>query len=375
MMTHQSMQTSEVRGQRSAVTLASSPRIHRIVNAHRAFSLVEVLLAIFILGVGVISIAALFPAGIAQQRMSADDITGPTVANNALAIIRSKLSPDDFGVWPNPPLTGVPGVTGDTLWLRPAFTFGAQPSESEINIFLDGDTATEINFYNTMKYPNGMPDIRFNQGERYYPMTPLKNRGDSTQGFADGVNSKPQYVWDCMFRKFQGKVLVAIFVYRVNLPGGGSATYRPAAAQAPLHTLPPVPVNYVLAGTPAVPPTPGNPGSPGHGGAPWPVGVSVVTGSTQAGPYNPDRPEEAWEEPRQWILDQNNNIHRIVGNFREGADLRVEFARAIPRMAAIASTIPAGNLPAGSVNRIWYMPLRDQNGVSITPVYLTVKEL
>ena len=37
-------------------------------------------MAIFILGIGIISIAALFPAGIAQQRRSLDDVTGPVVA-------------------------------------------------------------------------------------------------------------------------------------------------------------------------------------------------------------------------------------------------------------------------------------------------------
>ena len=35
------------------------------------FSLIELLLAIFILGVGVISVAAVFPAGIIQQRRRA----------------------------------------------------------------------------------------------------------------------------------------------------------------------------------------------------------------------------------------------------------------------------------------------------------------
>ncbi|MCH7879412.1 MAG: hypothetical protein IH914_08890, partial [candidate division Zixibacteria bacterium] len=47
------------------------------------FSLVEVLLAIFILGLGIISIVSLFPAGIAQQRQSVDDIIGPIVPQNA----------------------------------------------------------------------------------------------------------------------------------------------------------------------------------------------------------------------------------------------------------------------------------------------------
>src|SRR5262245_25735142 len=76
-----------------AASFASSRRGIR----RRAFSLIEVLLAIFILGVGVISIAALFPAGIAQQRQSVDDIMGPTVANNALSILRNKIRPEDFG--------------------------------------------------------------------------------------------------------------------------------------------------------------------------------------------------------------------------------------------------------------------------------------
>ena len=65
---------------------------------HQAgFSLVEVLLAIFIMGLGVIAVAALFPAGIAQQRRSADDIIGPIVANNALAVLRTRLRAEDFG--------------------------------------------------------------------------------------------------------------------------------------------------------------------------------------------------------------------------------------------------------------------------------------
>ena len=62
------------------------------------FSLVEVLLAIFILGIGIISVVSLFPAGIAQQRQSVDDIIGPTVAQNAIATIRTRVRPEDFGI-------------------------------------------------------------------------------------------------------------------------------------------------------------------------------------------------------------------------------------------------------------------------------------
>lgn len=61
--------------------------------AHRTagFSLVEMLLAVFILGIGVISISALFPAGIALQRQATDDTVGPIVAKNALATDRKSV--------------------------------------------------------------------------------------------------------------------------------------------------------------------------------------------------------------------------------------------------------------------------------------------
>src|SRR5215510_7534796 len=84
-------------------------RRHESTKAQRGrsgFSLIAVLLAVLILGVGVISSAALFPAGIVQQRLSVDDGMGPRVANNALSILRSKLKQDDFGYFftaPVPP--------------------------------------------------------------------------------------------------------------------------------------------------------------------------------------------------------------------------------------------------------------------------------
>ena len=67
------------------------------ISTRRGFSLIEVLLAIFILGIGIISIGAIFPAGIVQQRQSLDDALGPVVADNALASLRAKLSQNDFG--------------------------------------------------------------------------------------------------------------------------------------------------------------------------------------------------------------------------------------------------------------------------------------
>ena len=57
----------------------------------RAFSLIELLLSVFILAIGIISVSALFPAGIAQQQQTADDQLGPVVAEQALGLLRSRV--------------------------------------------------------------------------------------------------------------------------------------------------------------------------------------------------------------------------------------------------------------------------------------------
>jgi hypothetical protein len=72
--------------------------------------------------------------------------------------------------------------------------------------------------YNPRLYST-TPKFLFTRGERYYPM--MAQNGALDQG-------RPQYVWDCMFRRFQGKILVAIFVYRVTIPGGGNVLYSVA---------------------------------------------------------------------------------------------------------------------------------------------------
>jgi prepilin-type N-terminal cleavage/methylation domain-containing protein len=370
----------------------------------RAFSLIEVLLAIFILGIGVISIAALFPAGIAQQRASVDDILGPTVANNAISLLRMKLKPEDFGSFEDFGVAPVDipryTIPGDFAWMRPAFSFsaGSGPVDERgaINIFSGGAwDATE----RSGGYPGSSPSlvgIPFNralygsaprvivtQNERYYP--------SATQNGTLDV-AKPQYVWDCMFRRFQGKILVAIFVYRVTQPGGGGPLY--ITQPNPNNNRPPLPIWLDLT-DPLVQANscangPWHPGGPDYDvftNAP-PDGAnpieqnSIVLGVPGGTPYDPDDQQQSWQEPRQWILDQNNNVHRIIGAWREDEDpanpMAVELVRAVPAMPGGVYYIGAGVNPA-MVSDIWYLPVAvpDANGslLTLTPVYVTVKEL
>lgn len=384
-------------------------RGHGVMASRRAgFSLVEVLLAIFILGIGVISIAALFPAGIAQQRQSVDDVMGPIVAENALSILRSKLTQEDFGTFeefsPGYPLNITvfsprPTIPGDWSWRRPAFIrrvsnpdkwpFGA------IDIFngrFHGTATAQVEDpggypgsnplldavpYNVQRYFNTPPAIIFTQEERLYPQAsqvPFDQLGKRP--------SKPQYVWDCMFRRFQGKVLVAIFVYRVNVPGGEMTEY---AVPQPYGVYPLVPVWLDLMNT--------EDGSEPWRGEEWDAfGEDLTAGTADDALIFGTSPEldtefdltnhaHQWQVAGQWLLDQNNNVHRVLSGRQSADDGPVELTRPVPALPAIP-LYHMPNSPDGAENivtDIWYLPLTmtDLSGQEfrLTPVYLTVKEL
>ncbi|MHC4993334.1 MAG: type IV pilus modification PilV family protein [Planctomycetota bacterium] len=336
----------------------------RRIERNRGFSLVELLMAIFILGIGVISIASLFPAGIAQQRRSVDDVLGPIVANNALSILRGKLSDGDFAF-------NISGYTveGDFPWLRPAFflspgsvnsDFGGNISvpAGSISVFRSYGASTDTDMpYNTLKYGNTPPTIIVTQGERAFPSYPVV-----------GDPRRAQYYWDCMFRRFQGRMQVAIFVYRVTDPQGPEVGYV-VASNPSNPDVPPLPVQLDITwdSFPAGNPTP----------------EAIIPG-TPNNSYNPFDQAQSWQQPRQWILDQNNNIHRVLGAFNDDGDRFVELVRPVPELPGLQvyafpssaqDTNGNGLADQDVVGAIWYIPAVDGLGRSLTPVYLAVEEL
>lgn len=436
--------------------------------SRRAFTLVEVLLAVFILGIGIISVSALFPAGIVQQRASNDDALGPVVAQHAMGVIRSKVGQDDFGTFEEYGLydlgaTAPTTIPGDWLWKRPTMYFQAQltgvgwtdgnveDDSGTIDVFgtlllnaelgagpgnnlnparvgseftTDGlgndanrvygvpvnrrkwdpdlDTRTPLSIFadfNGDSIENGgelfarQPAAIITQYERWWPAMPpsrLLTGGDTAGEASAQSRRRPQFVWDCMFRRFEGRILVAVFVYRVGTSGVEAGPYR--VAQAPtisgLANYPAMPrLGAFVTNPPAGSTVFSGTSIPRAGGVDGAIDTradnAAIPGTNPGTPtagFNVTNDLYAWQAPNQLWLDQWNDVHRVVGGRRTSADGPVTLAR--PISAKLPSAVYFGvgqdGLPRpdpGTLPVIWYLPTEDANGVSITPVFVTVMEL
>lgn len=390
----------------------------------RAFSLVELLLAVFILGIGIIGISALFPVGIVQQRQATDDVMGPIVADNAMALLRLKLRPEWFGSYEDfdqvdyvMQPSGMPSIVlgstipGDWRWKRPGMLFadvsgtlgdelgaidifsGLYTSKTEggtigasvnpgkvANESPDGDAGGAGAPLYGMPYnrsffdqgyspfapqtitPDAAPVILVTQAERSYPQP-----GTSGSGV-----KKPVYHWECMFRKFEGRVQTAIFVYRV-VSAGEPRNYSVVQGAAPIFSgCVPLPMTRILT-------------------APWTLGgfdgvvATAIDNAnvpgTAAAAGNPVAIgiEESWQSPGQWIVDQFNTVHRSIGGRRTNREGPVILSRPPPWHPAVSSQFGAAAAttppPSPVIRAIWFIPSIDSAGNSLVPVYATVQEL
>ena len=405
-------------------------RPRKIINRKpQGFSLIELLLAIFILGIGIISIAALLPAGIRQQQRAADDLIGPIVANNAMTLLRSKLKPDDFGYcevfdpinW-SPDLcdfnVGTPSgnsnnwrtICGDWMWRRPAFIpsgFGDASNPVDVTLrgaidifgYPDSDhiaeqwaSATDIPGipYNKEKYPNEIDDsgnpladrppvIRITASERQYPMWDGDPRADTLEAYDPTSRDGGKYFWDCMFRRYEQRILVAIFVYRII----DSNETGPYLVDTTNWQTPQLPFYRSLIGSST--------------GA-WDATTNVLAG-TEAD--NPNEPDNHWQGVGQWMIDQNGHIHRVQRGRRKLSDEEVKLVSSpatvmvspsvySPSFAAptnvnwwegasqnppIIPSSTGGMVEEGVVTDIWYLPTSDSLNRAIVPVFATVEEL
>ena len=479
--------------------------------APRGFSLVELLLAVFILAIGIISVAAIFPAGIVQQVQTKDAIYGPIVAEQAIGMLRSKLSPDDFGTFEQFGLTeadryrnasgtgfdeeiqgdALGTVPGDWGWMRPSFILadgqpplapGLTPAEvtqpealdGAIDIFslrhtrerafnedfdggglpeLDGELdpnksfftsefgkSSTANFYGELEGvirstdPNVLPfrqygvngeatilgGIPFNRARYaiFDPPTPYygsdvpdtidyrldpgrAGRLEPLVTFTQGErawpigSATPEYYWECMFRRYQGRIQVAIFVYRVAFGGSGPRPYTVNGcagqdadqwpSESPLPARVDFPFRYQTESNinieiPRWYPEGADSNDPTDDMRipnTLPANGDVAYG-VPLDPY-----DNGWQSPGQWLLDQNGNVHQVFAGRRNPAEGPVRLAQRIPYIPRQSTN---GNLfdesgaetdvnTASAVKSIWFIPPESRDGITLIPVFVAVKDL
>ena len=481
-------------------------------SARRGFSLVELLLAVFILAIGIISVAAIFPAGIAQQVQTKDAIYGPIVAEQAVGMLRSKLSQEDFGTFEQFGLSagdrhlvgggdvGDPNdrdplllsdawetIPGDWGWMRPSFilpnaaslfpgitpplitqpnaldgaidvfslrltreqAFGGSGALPEQNGEADGSNLLYTSEYAKLSTSNftGIHDaditrstdpsvypfneegnaneaellggIPFNRAQYAVLNPPAPTGSDYTTGdydyridpgragrveplvtFTQGERSwpigseTPEYYWDCMFRRYQGRIQVAVFVYRVGFGGSGPRSYTVNASSVdgtvdpPQQSPLPARIDFPLEQTNTLGQTFTIPRwYPEGADADDPTDDMRIPETTPQGgdsvtvgldPYT-----EGWQAPGQWILDQNGTVHRVLAGRRTSGEGPVRLSQRVPKIARQASN---GNVvdenneytdanTASAVKSIWFIPPETRDGITLIPVFVAVKDL
>ncbi|MBC02963.1 MAG: hypothetical protein CMJ34_06635 [Phycisphaerae bacterium] len=177
-----------------------------------------------------------------------------------------------------------------------------------------------------------------------------------------------------MFRRTNGVVEVAIFVYRVigDQIGGltdavedgylSPGSRRPHGVWLPREACESAPLfgeNHFLVS-----------------------GQTLVTNIQSPSPFDTSGlgyMDSQWQAPGQLILDEHGGVHRVVrGRTREG-ETRIEFADPLFTPPAERDFLNTLGGPDASertpIRQIWFIPILERGGRRMEPVYISVETL
>ncbi|HUO06995.1 MAG TPA: prepilin-type N-terminal cleavage/methylation domain-containing protein [Phycisphaerae bacterium] len=171
-----------------------------IARPRRGFSLLEVLLATFILGIGLIMVASVFPVGANWTREGMQDSIAQTIALNALSVIQTHYGPGSLDPEHKPgstqwPLSKVNG--SNTLSPLPGFAYNSAASPASAGIPL---CERCYQFGSTQPFPAQNPSVCLYYWTALARPTPgsggashdiyvfVFRKGEATQRFTRNVN-------------------------------------------------------------------------------------------------------------------------------------------------------------------------------------------
>lgn len=156
--------------------MSARTRTHR---AAAAFSLIEILVSVLILGLGLLGLGALFPVVLREQRIGTDNILGVVVTNN----VKAALPHMDL----NPLLQG--WNVGDTRDVWGNWRWRQAEGVAE----LDNEDYELGEWWVARVDNNGDATFGDDASNNHQVLVPLRSR---LYPFAGAGSSRPQYVWD-----------------------------------------------------------------------------------------------------------------------------------------------------------------------------------
>jgi type II secretory pathway pseudopilin PulG len=186
---------------------------HRAGGSRSAFTLIEVLIGVLVLGLGLLGLAAVYPAVVVQQRQASDAVQGESVAKSAEQLV---LGLRDLRA----PGRGLSALREDTRASSPLGQW-VIPGEADTAQFAGGDGSNA--------FGTGPGEVAIPVQLRLLPSPRPSTGGGAGAVRFVAANDEPRFVWDMAVRRVLASnalgararaddpLQVAVFVRRIDV--------------------------------------------------------------------------------------------------------------------------------------------------------------
>lgn len=175
-------------------------------RSRRGFTLIEVLMGVLVLGLGLLGLAAVFPAVVLQQKAAADAVEGDVAATTAEAVLRgSEVFGSRVVVRPPGPNPGTYRGAFETMVLDENFSVEGQWETGDTTaLALDPDTgALTLELHRDEDLGGPTLDQELPVTQRLVPAVKRPENGTNDAAWREIANrgDEPRFVWDFVTRR------------------------------------------------------------------------------------------------------------------------------------------------------------------------------